>query len=98
MESEENNPLVQFIDFAISNYNNLKENEKEVLRNMEGTPQADVLRKVLGPELGSAFNFVERPDKTMDAIPTDVPRQPERVEQDIPMPRAMEESRGLAIR
>ena len=34
MESEENNDLVQFIDVAISNYNNLEESEKEIIQNM----------------------------------------------------------------
>ena len=68
MESEENNDLVQFIDVAISNYNNLEESEKEIIQNMEGTPQANVLRKILGPELGSYFNFVEPPDRTEEAM------------------------------
>lgn len=40
----------------------------------------------------------ERTSETQRAIPTDMLRQSKKMEQDIPMPRAMEEPRELATR
>lgn len=54
---QENDSLTLYFDSVIENFQNLTEEDKNVLREMEGTPQAEVLRKVLGPEVGSTFQL-----------------------------------------
>jgi len=63
MEQEEDS-LTLYFDLVIENFQNLTEEDKNVLREMEGTPQAEVLRKVLGPEVGSTFQLNEPPSET----------------------------------
>lgn len=63
MEQEEDS-LTLYFDSVIENFQNLTEEDKNVLREMEGTPQAEVLRKVLGPEVGSTFQLAAPPSET----------------------------------
>lgn len=63
MEQEEDS-LTLYFDSVIENFQNLTEEDKNVLREMEGTPQAEVLRKVLGPEVGSTFQLASPPSET----------------------------------
>jgi hypothetical protein len=61
---QENDSLTLYFDSVIENFQNLTEEDKNVLREMEGTPQAEVLRKVLGPEVGSTFQLDAPPSET----------------------------------
>lgn len=61
---QENDSLTLYFDSVIENFQNLTEEDKNVLREMEGTPQAEVLRKVLGPEVGSTFQLAAPPSET----------------------------------
>ena len=63
MEQEEDS-LTLYFDSVIENFQNLTEEDKNVLREMEGTPQAEVLRKVLGPEVGATFQLAAPPSET----------------------------------
>lgn len=61
---QENDSLTLYFDSVIENFQNLTEEDKNILREMEGTPQAEVLRKVLGPEVGSTFQLAAPPSET----------------------------------
>lgn len=81
---QENDSLTLYFDSVIENFQNLTEEDKNVLREMEGTPQAKVLRKVLGPEVGSTFQLAAPLSETermfegrMDPTVTDEQEEPQ---------------------
>jgi|11BtaG_2_1085332.scaffolds.fasta_scaffold06294_2 hypothetical protein len=51
--------LEQYFDSIIDNYNTLNDEEKDAIRGMKGTAEGNILRKVLGPEIGT-FDFKEK--------------------------------------
>lgn len=58
----------QFVDMVAGNYQNLSEKEKEVLRKWKDSDSAQIVSKVLGPELGSLLGSLRDPKPTKSGL------------------------------
>jgi len=68
-------PIDGYLKEIFSRYNNLPENDKEVLKTLPDTPFASPLGKLLGPEMGELFSSIFPQEPTQETMTETTPPQ-----------------------